>query len=308
MKTKMTFRKPKWLRRFSSAILDLFAAIILALLFSFVATPLSNSLFDSQTIYDTYYGYAVSTHIYEYNDNGGVSLIDDLDTMDQNITLFYKECTDNKLDEYETSKSERLDLFVYDEIKQSYIELDYDKTNYDIKAQYILFYENELNKCVNNYLDNYLNQFDDYKIALSNLNKMLYFTIVISALFGLVVIYLLIPMIHKEGKTIGKMAFRLKVVSKVGTSPTPTKLQILFRQLVTIFFEFILSIATLGFVGIVLPITLLISTCLLFLTKLNQSFHDLCCSTFIIDEYPNNNPITENEKYEVIYITDKEEL
>ena len=308
MKTKMTFRKPKWLRRFSSAILDLFAAIILALLFSFVATPLSNSLFDSQTIYDTYYGYAVSTNIYEYNDNGGVSLIDDIENMNQNITLFYKECTDNKLDEYETSKSERLDLFVYDEIKQSYIELDYDKTNYDIKAQYILFYENELNKCVNNYLDNYLNQFDDYKIALSNLNKMLYFTIVISALFGLVVIYLLIPMIHKEGKTIGKMAFRLKVVSKVGTSPTPTKLQILFRQLVTIFFEFILSIATLGFVGIVLPITLLISTCLLFLTKLNQSFHDLCCSTFIIDEYPNNNPITENEKYEVIYITDKEEL
>ena len=60
--------------------------------------------------------------------------------MNQNITLFYKECTDNKLDEYETSKSERLDLFVYDEIKQSYIELDYDKTNYDIKAQYIIFF------------------------------------------------------------------------------------------------------------------------------------------------------------------------
>ena len=129
MKTKMTFRKPKWLRRFSSAILDVFAAFILALLFSFVATPLSNSLFDSQSIYDTYYGYAISTHIYEYNDNGGVSLIEDLDTMDQNITLFYKECTENKINEYETAKSERLDLFVYDNLKQSYVELNYDKTN-----------------------------------------------------------------------------------------------------------------------------------------------------------------------------------
>ena len=55
-----------------------------------------------------------------------------------------------------------------------------------------------------------------------------------------------------------------------------------------------------------IPYVIILSV--LFLTKLNQSFHDLCCSTFIIDEYPNNNPITENEKYEVIYITDKEEL
>ena len=28
----------------------------------------------------------------------------------------------------------------------------------------------------------------------------------------------------------------------------------------------------------------------------------------LIDEYPNNNPITENEKYEVIYANSKEEL
>ena len=148
----------------------------------------------------------------------------------------------------------------------------------------------------------------EYKKALSQLNKMLYFAILIATTFGLLIVYLLIPMLNKEGKTIGKFAFKLKVVSKVGNNPTPTKLQILFRQLVTIFFEFVMSIATLGFVGIILPITLLISTCMLFLTKYNQSFHDICCSTFLIDEYPNNKPITENEKYEIVYISSEEGL
>ena len=308
MKNKVTFRKPSWIRRFSSAFLDLMAAVILTLLFSFVSTPLANSLFNSTEIYNTYYGYAVSSHIYEYNDDNGVSLISDVTIMDEKITLFYKECTDNKLSEYETRKSERLDLFTFDQSSNTYKENSYDINNYEIKAQYILFYEKELNICVTDHLDNYLNKFEDYRIALSKLNKMLYFAILIAAVFGLLIVYLLIPMINKEGKTIGKFAFKLKVVSKIGDNPVPTKLQILFRQLVTIFFEFVMSIATLGFVGIILPITLLISTCMLFLTKYNQSFHDICCSTFLIDEYPNNNPITENEKYEIVYITNKEEL
>lgn len=308
MKQKVIFRKPKWIRRFTSAFLDLMCAFILALLFSFVSTPLSNSLFDSDEIYKVYYGYAVSSNIYEYNDNGGVSLISDVKIMDEKISLFYNECTDNKISEYENRKGERLDLFYFDQTTNSYKEISYDYDNLDLRANYILFYDNELKICVNNHIDSYLNQFDEYKIALSKLNKMLYFNILIAASFGLLVVYLLIPMINKDGKTIGKLAFKLKVVSKVGEGPKPKKLQLLFRQLVTILFEYVLSLSAIGFVGIVLPITLLISTCMLFLTKYNQSFHDLCCSTILIDEYPNNNPITENEKYEVIYVNSKEEL
>ena len=308
MNQKIIFRKPKWFRRFVSAFLDLMCAFILALLFSFVATPLSNSLFNSDEIYKVYYGYAVSSNLYEYNENGSVSLISDINSMDEKITLFYNECTDNKLNEYENRKSERLDLFYLDQQTNLYKEIEYDKNNLDLKAQYILFYDKELNICVTTHLDTYLNQFEEYKIALSNLNKMLYFNILISASFGLLIVYLLIPMVNKDGKTIGKMAFKLKVVSKIGNEPKPKKLQLLFRQLVTILFEYVLSLSAIGFVGIILPITLLISTCMMFLTKYNQSFHDLCCSTILIDEYPNNNPITENEKYEVIYVNNKEEL
>ena len=35
---KMYFRKPKWLRRIASAFLDIFSAVILSLLLSFLAT------------------------------------------------------------------------------------------------------------------------------------------------------------------------------------------------------------------------------------------------------------------------------
>ena len=127
-----------------------------------------------------------------------------------------------------------------------------------------------------------------------------------SVLLALLIYYMIVPMIRKDGKTIGKIAFKIGIVSKINANTTPTKLQLLFRQLVTVLFEFVLSIATIGFVGVPLPLTLLISMVMLMMSKYNQSFHDFCCSTFLVDEYPNDSPIKENDKYEIIYYNVKE--
>ena len=46
--------------------------------------------------------------------------------MYENITYFYVNCTDNKLEEYNTLKKNKPELFVYDETTSSYIEKTYD--------------------------------------------------------------------------------------------------------------------------------------------------------------------------------------
>ena len=306
MEKKMIFRKPKWTRRFSSAFLDITIAIILSLLFSFIASPFSNFVFNGQETYAKYYDYALTTHLFELNEESGVSRINNLETFDENITLFFNDCTDNKLSEYENFKKEKPELFHYDESLNKYVENDYDSSDVSITGQYYLFYNDVIDYCVNNYLDKYLYTLEGYSDTLVVLNRILYLTILLSSLFGLSMVYILVPMIRKDGKTIGKIAFKIGIISKVNVNCKPTKLQILFRQLVTVLFEFVLSIATIGFVGVPLPLTLLFSMVLLMLSKYNQSFHDFCCSTFLIDEYPNDSPIKESEKYEIIYYNVKE--
>ena len=307
MNKTLVFKKPKWLRRFASAFIDLFAAFILALIFSFASTPITNAIFNGEEVLKEYYSYAVSTQLYEFNDEGTVSLIDDVVTFDEKITYFYNNCTDNKIGEYFTKKQERTDLFVFDEVSKTYIELDY-KDNQELIGKYLLFYTEVRDHCVNTYLNAYLDTVKGYKDCLIVINRILYTNILMCAVFGLLVIYLIVPLINKEGKTLGKIAFKLKVISSVGNSPTPTKGQMIYRQLVTILFEYVLSVATFGIFGIPLPLTLLFSMCMVFLNKYNQSFHDFCCSTLLVDDYPINKGIDEGYKYEITYKNYKEDL
>ena len=60
MKKTIIFKKPKWVRRFASALIDLLAALILALLFSFAATPITNSIFNGKEVLNDYYAYLKS--------------------------------------------------------------------------------------------------------------------------------------------------------------------------------------------------------------------------------------------------------
>lgn len=301
MKTKVEFRKPKWLRRIASALLDFICACILALFFSYLANPISNAMFNGKDVLQTYYEYALSTNLYEYDTDGSLKLIDDITIYDQKLTYFYDHCTENNIQEYENFKKEEPALFTLDTNTNKYVEIPHDLSDNELNYKYGVFYDTVRDHCIVTYLDKYLYSLEGYKDTLMLMNKILYMTILLSLTFASLIVYLLIPLLNKDGKTLGKMAFKLRIVSSIGNSSRPSKGQIVFRQLFTIFFEYVLSIATLGFIGIPLPITLLVSMSMLFLTKYNQSFHDLCCSTFLVDDYPSSMPMNEGDKYVVIY-------
>ena len=72
MKTKFVFKKPKWLRRIASALLDLFSAIILSLVFYFAVDPFTMAVLDGQEVIEQYYSYALETKLYTYDEILGI--------------------------------------------------------------------------------------------------------------------------------------------------------------------------------------------------------------------------------------------
>lgn len=301
MEKKVIVRKPKWLRRIASSFLDLLIAILLGLILSFATDPIGNALFHGKESKETYYSYVTSTHLYIVNSNNELEKISDLNTYDENLTYFYLNCTDNKIQEYYNAKKENKELFTYDELTNTYSEIPYDKDNPDEANKYMKFYMTVRDDCIEKYVDDYLHQFEDFLNSANNLFVIDYFSLVVSSLLALLIVYLLIPLVQKENKTIGKLAFKLKVVSKNNPELKVSKLQILFRQLVLILFEYALTISTIGIFHIPLPIVLIVSIIMVIFTKYNQSFHDLCTQTFIIDDYPYNEAMNANEKYELIF-------
>lgn len=305
MEKKITYKKPKWLRRFSSALLDLIIFLVLTLLLSLASDPLASIMLHGKDAKQTYYDFAVSTHLYTYDENNNIVKISDITTFDANLGYFYSNCI-NKQEEYNLKKKDKADMFHLDESTNKYVENAYDYNDFDIKSKYIVFYNEVRDYCVNNYLDDYLNQFDDYLKAKKTYTMTNYLSILLSTTVSLLLVYLLIPFINKNYKTVGKMAFRLKVISISNIDPKPTKLQILFRQLITIFFEYILSISTIALIGFPIPVVFIISIVLLLVTKYNQSLHDLICQTIVIDDYPDLGPIDQRYKYEINFTNVKE--
>ena len=103
-----------------------------------------------------------------------------------------------------------------------------------------------------------------------------YFTweLVISTAVALLIFYLLIPMLFKDGKTLGKQVFGLALVNKLGYKVS--KLQIFVRFLAFAIIEVFGSVYTV--MG-----TILISYTIMIFGKKNMSIHDYLASTRVID-------------------------
>lgn len=298
MTKNVVYKKPKWLRRVSSALIDLIATFVLALLLLFATTPISKSLFDANNAQEAIDNYLLESKLYYIDGSGEIKLDNSVSSFDDRLTYFYNTYTD-KLEEYNLKKISNIELFDSEgnEILDSKIS--------ENKVKYLAFYIPISEECVDLY-SAYLNNIDDYKNALNATSQALYFSILMAALIGFVVFYLIIPLIDKQGRTLGKMVFKLRLISKASIEARPSKTQILFRQLITILFEYVLTITTIGMFGFPLPIALIATILLVIFTKYNQSLHDILASTFLVDDYPSNQPINEGEKYILTYINVEE--
>lgn len=327
----MQFQKASMFKRLGAAMMDFCLVIILGMLFSsFVCSPIANSITDvteksyayNEELFDL--GYLVigkynndnKLEIYAYFDSennnaelkktvkenkkeyaysllntGGFNV--DNATYEKHLTHFYTEI--NALKSYNNLKKTKSDLFVKNN-EGNYVLKDEVQNNETLKNSLHSFYVDTYEKLLND--KEVYSAIKNYKdgtiIKLANrINMINQICVYISLFIGVTILYLVFPLIFKNGQTLGKKLMGVKVVNKKDGS------QVNFVTIIIRFFafaviEFFLSIALNIFY---LPI--IISLIIMLINKQGQSLHDLLARTIVVDsvtyqmyrDEPNNGAI-----------------
>jgi len=240
-----------------------------------------------------YNQYAVSSGLYQYDEDN--KNIVQYQIKDEQVLIdFYFEKIDNQEAYIERKKASG--LFDYDETTKQFIK----KSDVSDEQLYT-FYTRMQNIAINSYLSEYMNGFEEAKIASRKLAGYNLLELAITSFLGLLVVYLVIPLVSRNGISLGKLLFRLRIVSTKGNGQVK-KVQLLFRGLVIILFEIIASIYTISMFYV--PLFLVISLIIMFLNKKQLTFHDLVCSTMVVDN-ENRSNVREAEKIIITYPTEE---
>lgn len=172
----------------------------------------------------------------------------------------------------------------YNDVVENYQQLD--KEYCSIQDEYGIYYYDENNKRVENVnvseevKQQFLNDErivalkDDIIISQQDILKFAIGEISIAILLGSLVVFILLPLCLRKGRTLGKLTMKLFVVD---TKYNYIKWYLLIpRQLLYIILNIYLGIITLG----IMP---LINLIVAILTRENQTIYDLICHSCIAD-------------------------
>lgn len=249
------------------------------LLFSFLIGPIFSNTSDYKNNYNTYSDLLVNTHLFIKDSNGELnSIIDDFDLekvewYDETIINFYSvnfvNNSEEQIQKYQDTKKNYETIFTYNEETLTY------DINTDIQNESILksFFE----VAIDNAVKEYIASNDTIKVPYQ---KLVFYTN-ISRLLGLYLalcfVFLLFPMIFKNGETLGKKMFGLQVVSAKKDDFSLNKLQTFIRFLCISIVEIFISLFTYG-------IPLLISLIIMIATKNKTAVHDIVAQTLVLDK------------------------
>ncbi len=195
-------------------------------------------------------------------------------TYEKHLTHFYTKL--NALQSYNNKKSSKTDLFVKNK-DNNYVVKDGVQTNETLKNSLHDFYVNTYNESLNDE-EIFKNYKDGLIIKLSNritfINQM---CVYISLIIAVTILYLVLPLILKNGQTLGKKMMGLKVVNKKDGSRV-NFVTVIIRFFAFAVLEFFLSITLNIFY---LPI--IISLVIMIVNKQGQSLHDLLARTVVVD-------------------------
>ena len=292
MERHVVFKKAKGLRRIGAAIIDLIVVFVLFVLLFLVVDEIFTSSKQYKENLARHSEILVESGLYDMKDGNIIYIENDKEIKIIDFLIKYTDKNESYLNDLK-SKSE---LFTCENNACSIVS-DTKKEDLD------KFYNSVIDGISKGELfEQYLSNYEDAQELTNYFQAQNTFKLMISVVLGMLIYYMVIPMVRKDHNTFGRLMFKLRVYSKKGTLE-PTKLQIAFRELVYIFFELVISFYTVTmFYGI--PVTLLASLLMVFFTNHNQSFHDLCCSTIVVDEEPVQNNTRESDK---IYLTIIEE-
>ncbi len=277
-------------KRTGAAIIDLLvAALVWFGLLAYAIQPIFNSLYDLPAIQDQYQAIQIESKLYALDeDYGTVSVLAEED-YDTGILAYYTEYKGETISWYNTEIlkiGSEDSLFVYAQTAgvddptivgvPAPIEGSGTMTSEELSSATAA----QTSELQSFYYDEYviartdLDTQEDYAALGNELSYYFSWELAIATVFVLAIFYLVIPMLLKDGRTLGKQLFGISLVNKLGFKVK--KWQIAVRAVVFGVFEIWGAVYTM--MG-----TILISYTIMIFGKKNMSIHDFVASTRVID-------------------------
>lgn len=267
--------KPSFFKRLLSGLIDILSILLIAtgLFFIFQLTVMKadNNYFDKVDDIDTLYQ---ESHLYRKDGSKYMTLDYDPIVADDSITYYYTNCyypkSLNALEEYNKAK-EASKLFTLE--NEKYI-LKGDVDGDSVK-EFFSFYYNEA-----------LNVFDSNPelIKLKKETKlMMIWTVSGTLMISSAIFYLLIPLLRKDGESIGEMITKLCIIDARDNS-TVKRWQLVMRYLVILLFDILVGtfLTYLWELSALFPGIL--SIAVMGLNKENRSIHCFASQTVVMDK------------------------
>lgn len=293
--------KPSIVRRIIAALIDLFfLGLLFLMLNEYVITPIFKNTTSMIENIQLYRDSLVQTNLYTRDSSNGIpyKITDLKSSLTENE---YIEKLDNSLVSfYQLYNNENINIANYNQSKGDSNYFNYENDTYtkiDVVSNetIITFYEDEYEKAIN-----LMNKYDDNIINLAyKVNRYNVITISISLFVSITLLYLVIPLIFKDGETLGKKLMGIGIVNLKNGFRIKLSQKII-RFLSFLIFEVILSI-------LLLAIPLIISISMMFFSKNNMALHDQLAATLCIDKKISlvYKDIDEFKKHEGIILNDK---
>ena len=268
-------------QRIFAAFMDLMIAFLLAtILSSFIVNPLFVNSTSYQESYSVYENGLLSTQLYQKDENNGQKLtcvidllnqdgtvmfnVEKISEYDEKLVSFYSNYSNEKVEEYQNTK----------ETSNVYIK--------NASNEYVVIETVNVNDAYNFFATSYVNATKYFFTQNESVNEAYYvlsltstYATIIPTGISLLICYILMPLLFKDGQTIAKKLFSLKVVS-LKEDKILTKKQIILRELFFVFVEIVLSYFT-YFIPIIISILFVL------MNKNHLSLHDYVGQTYVID-------------------------
>lgn len=259
MKRVLAFHKSRLFSRFGALALDLIIAFVLMVfIIAAIIIPIFDSIPAVSNVEKEYENMMVAFGIYESND-GDISYI----TSEYDDKLVYFYSTYDDISNYNNLKAES-EYFSFDEESGQYIEIGTDE-------EMVSFYKLALQKA-----NEIVWAREDIRVVAAKVETINKVIVYCGLIISLSITFLIPPLIFKDRSTIGMKPFHLQVVSKT-TGDFASRLQILFKFLIFLTFEWILTYFYIGY------LIMFISLIMVVITKEKISLTDFLCSTIVVD-------------------------
>lgn len=300
MRQTIKFQRVSLFRRICSIIFDgIIAVCLFVLLFACVGEPIVSGTTSYNETYKKYNDELVATNLYiYYEENDAVSIISNdhnkrlndfcVYLINNNIDIKYKDdetsFSNERLYQLKYEKSninpslEEEPLFIYNEENDSFDDNIYviDKDNNitsevdnEKSARVRTFYQEIVNDLAEEILN--LENVKGYTQKLTALTLLMFFIAIIPTIL---IIYLVIPLINKDGTTIGKKMLQMRVID-AKNGKNCSKFQLFIRFTFFTLIGVLLGIFTYG-------ISIFISILMMFFNKQRQTIHDVISQTMVV--------------------------